>query len=288
MVQSGIDLASEALSDYWSTGDASNLPTKLANTMSHSNYCPHFSFNFRCSVAFSLPVSVFSLALGGFTTWWLLLSNKVEVLKDLGSKASICALTSSNLLDDTLVKCSELLNRACKRAALRSVDASLSASRMRTISSQSSFEDAGCLENTSKGDCARQSSQSETTEPVTGSEASSPRDQLTGTLVGNPRASCLSDSEQQHQLHHQLIEAVMLGDEAFVASALQRIDPESLEELGTDEFGNSLLILAVQVPIPPTSFSRKTGMIPSHPHHWQKCSTPPTPPHPTSTTSTGR
>ena len=247
MIQSSIDLASEALSNHWSTSDASNLSTRLSNAMSQSNHCPHFSFDLRCSVAFSLPVSLLSMAFGGLTAWWLLQSNKADVLKDLGSKATTCALTSTNIIEDIVVKFSDLLNRSNNRVALRGFDASLPASSMRMISSQYSFEDASCLKNTSRGNCTRQSSQSEIVVPeaVTSSEVSSPRERFKDNLVGNapPPKYSLLGSEQQHQL----IEAVMLGDEAFVASALQRSGPESLDEYGTDEYGNSLLILAVQV-----------------------------------------
>eukprot|EP00291_Cryptomonas_curvata_P017187 CAMPEP_0172157706 /NCGR_PEP_ID=MMETSP1050-20130122/3948_1 /TAXON_ID=233186 /ORGANISM="Cryptomonas curvata, Strain CCAP979/52" /LENGTH=262 /DNA_ID=CAMNT_0012826981 /DNA_START=1001 /DNA_END=1786 /DNA_ORIENTATION=+ len=213
--------------------DAGSLSTKLADTLSPSQ---------GHHVSFSLLASILSMALGGFTAWWLLSSRKGGALKYLGRKAATCALTSSNIIDDIVSKISELLNRANKRIEMPSIDGWVSGpSRMQMISSQYSFEDADCSDNTSNGNSTRQSGRNETvlSETVTSSEASSPREPLTKNLV--ERNFSLSCSEQRNQL----IEAVMLGDEAFVASALQHIGPESLEHW-TDEYGNSLLILAVQ------------------------------------------
>ena len=249
MVQSGMDLANEALNCYWSSSDATtkmdagSLSAKLLSPTQNGH---HISFRFRFSVSFSLPASIVSMALGGFTAWYVMSIRKGGALKDLGSKAATCALASSNIVDDILAQLSELLNRANKRIELPSLDGWVSGRSMQMISSQYSFEDADCSDRTSKVNSTRQSSQSEMglSETLTSSEGSSPREQLTQNLIENaaPCNFSLASSEQRHQL----IEAVMLGDETFVASALQQIGPPSLEHW-TDEYGNTLLILAVQV-----------------------------------------
>lgn len=79
------------------------------------------------------------------------------------------------------------------------------------------------------------------------SDASSPREgsssEVSFDKTAKPTEFSLLDMEQRAQL----IDAIMIGDEAFVASALEHVDDACLEEHGRDEYGNTLLIVAVQV-----------------------------------------
>jgi hypothetical protein len=198
------------------------------------------------------------LAFGGFTAWWLLSCNKEEAQNDLGHQVTKHVFNGLTIIDNIGLQVSNLLNRSdeqknCKNdikqddiVECESNDGSISPSNSQ-MASQCSFDETADSESTGAGNYIRQSSLNEEslTDAVNYSETTLSREKPTDILVEMAETSkfCITDSEQRDQL----IEAIMLGDEAYVASALCGIDPESLEDHGMDEFGNSLLILAVQV-----------------------------------------
>ena len=227
-----MELARETLSDYWTSKEAKNIYGFFSWPLFNG---PELSFCFRCSISISVTQSL-SMVLGGLTTW-LLLQRKSEVKNDY-ENSSCGKLQISHVstivkyIQDVIIK---LVFRKHKIPNVQEYIALPSPWKIGINSSQSSFDDSSFVPGQSKNysgqgaECC--------------SEVSSPREET--NPIGEPGHQQLCLSNLEHRA--QLIDAIMLGDEAFVASALAHIDDSTLEEHGRDEYGNSFLILAVQV-----------------------------------------
>ena len=281
-----LELARDTLSDYWSSSETKQMQGRLSASLSPILEFPNFAFCFRLSVSLSLSQSL-SLLLGGFTAWWIhnILSSKYsEPFKRIGHKLTKSCPENINTTLSSAENMSEFtsITLASERINVQNcTEPSNRAAQM--SSSQRCIEHSCFLADSWKNKPNSHCSVSENA-LTSNSEFSSPREEHQCSLDASVEKLqrfdfCLPEHRSQ------LLDAVMLGDEAFVASALEHVDNASLEEHGTDEYGNSLLILAVQVGSPrgfrprPVVFARRCA---------RRLTPPPPPPRPAGRASAHR
>lgn len=185
------------------------------------------------------------IAFGGFTAWWLLSSNKEEP-NDIAQHVTKHVLSGLTIIDDFQTQICNMITGNGDRGKSAHVlsehddqdeSGSSSLQTRQEIQSESTGTSAG------PGDITASQiniSEDVLTEPESRSNQNSPRDESSDKFEYKAEIPATFDMEQ-------LVPAIMQGNGCYVSAALEALPSSSPDDYGCDEYGNTLLILAVQV-----------------------------------------
>jgi hypothetical protein len=192
-------------------------------------------------------------ALGGFTAWWLITSNDAaNDESELGHEVTSHLLSGLTIIDKIQAQYSNFVSGTVKPEN----EAIFDDSNMNTSTDEKTLDRSDCLDQSTSNGSSKNSLDGDSSDPETPilcnfSEQKRTRLGMEVTCDGsNEQSGCIqyfSEYDVLLSFRGKLISAIMQGNEGFVSAALDSHFTESIDDIGCDEYGNTFLILAVQV-----------------------------------------
>ena len=185
------------------------------------------------------------IALGGFTAWWLI-SSKKEEPDDLGKQITKHVLSGLSIIDNIQAQVTNLLTGNSESTGFTQTHESKD---QECSSSPSNSEVIQCSSGSTIGSSGFDVTSSQTSLEEAIPETDSRIHENKLLEDSTDKFDCFQECPERFEMD-KLVEAVMQGDAPYLFSALDALGSAPPDEYGCDEFGNTLLILAVQVLAP--------------------------------------